>query len=262
MPIPPGPAHAARPVAGEVGEDLAGRLSPAVGPIVQDQDDLLIVGTGLVGVLHDQRGLQAVVELDACMWVEPVGARVGDREGVLECFTALHCGHRQPWNAVHVVAQRKSVPVHRGGLRQLIDQPDPEPVTGTDADLGPWHGPVVGPGRNDTPTEIHDRRCCGECPGHHVAGRESSGLGPGDRRRTGQHQGRGSAAEQLGADVSTAQRDCPDCTELEHPPTPQTHLAPALNWAHGCDWLCNAARRLVNSFSSISPRANRSANIC
>ena len=66
------------------GQDLIRGVTRAVDPVIQDHGPVMVVVGGLGRVLHDQRPVQAPVELDADVGVVPVRAGLGDREPVGE----------------------------------------------------------------------------------------------------------------------------------------------------------------------------------
>ena len=175
------PVHAGHAPA-QGGQDLVGGVAGAVDPVVQDDSPLLIIRRWLGRVLHDQRSVQAPVELHAGVRVVPVGSGIGRGEPVGEGSAGRdgclgHCGH-----AVHVVAEGDAVPVHGGLGRQLVAQCGLNDVLFADPDLRPGHLPVIAPGVHDHAAEVYRASRRGQGDGHNAAGLVAGGLGRGDLR--------------------------------------------------------------------------------
>src|SRR3546814_11401000 len=96
------PAHAR---VAEPGKD--GVRVGAVEPVVEDEDELTVVVAWLVGVLDDERRVQAAVELGPDVGMEEVGAGVGGGELVVEPLARRHRRLGDTGDAVHVVAPRE-----------------------------------------------------------------------------------------------------------------------------------------------------------
>lgn len=111
----------------ELGEDgVRGGAAHPVDPVVQHHHPLLVVREGLLRVLDDERGVQPAVLLHTGVRMEPVRPRVRDREPVRERAARGDVPLGQPGDAVHVVAQREAVPVHGGGLGEVVGQGEGE----------------------------------------------------------------------------------------------------------------------------------------
>ena len=94
--------HAVHALA-KAGQHLVGRGARTVDPVVQDHGPFLVVRSGLGRVLHDQRGVQAPVQLDAGVRVEPVGARILGDEPIRERLPGFDGRLRDVGGSVHVV---------------------------------------------------------------------------------------------------------------------------------------------------------------
>ena len=139
----------------EVGEDLLGAGPDAVGPVVEDEDPLVVVAPGLVGVVDDERGVQAAVELQAGVGVEPVRARVGDDE--VERERAARVGPRG-WSPREPRPCRCGSPARasaRTGLRgQVVGDRDADPVPGGGPDRRSRDAVAERPGRRDAAAQV------------------------------------------------------------------------------------------------------------
>ena len=151
--------HTHRPVArapgrNEASHDLRRVRADTIGPVVKDQHPLGVVVARLGGVVDDERGVQAVVELQAVVRVEPVGAGIGDDEVEREPGTGggLRCG--DPWDAVHVVADGQAMPVHARRLGQVVAEVDDHPVPRGGAEGLAGDRGAVRPGIDDGPAEV------------------------------------------------------------------------------------------------------------
>ena len=123
----------------QVFKDLVRVGAGAVDPIVEHEHQLVVVVDFFVGVLDDQRSVQAAVELGADMRMEPVCSGVGDHEVVVELLAVRHGGLGQVRHAVHVVDEGDAVPVHGHVLWHGVGQLSPQPLALLEPDL---------PGRN------------------------------------------------------------------------------------------------------------------
>ena len=119
---------------GESLEDLLGAAADSGGPVIEHDDPLGVIPTGLGGVVDDDRYIHAEVGVQAGVRVGPVGARVGRAEAVGEARPGIDVrGGRR--GAIHVVAHSQSVPVHRRRVIQTVVHGDRDLV----ADVGPDH---------------------------------------------------------------------------------------------------------------------------
>lgn len=161
----------------ELGEDgVRGGAVHPVDPVVQDDHPLLVVGEGLLGVLDDERGVQAAVLLDAGVRVEPVRPRGGDGELVREGPARGDVPLGQPRDPVHVVAQCEAVPVQGGGLGEVVGQGEGERAARGGPDLLARQLVPVRPGADgDAGAEVER----GGGGGHLDLGERAGGLAGG-----------------------------------------------------------------------------------
>ena len=138
-------------------------------------------------VLHDQRPVQAPVQLDADVRVVPVGAGLGDGEGVgeLPAGRDRHLGHAG--HAVHVVADGHAVPVHGRLNRKPVHQQRLQDLALAHPDLRTRDLAAEAPRRNDRPAEVDVPGLRGHA-GLHGTGAMPGGLGRGDLRAAGPDQ--------------------------------------------------------------------------
>lgn len=94
----------AHTVATESSQQLGRRRTPSVGPIIEDEHDILVVLPGLSRVGDDQGRVETGVELHADVRMEPVRPRVGDDEVVVERRARSGGTLGEIGYAVHVVA--------------------------------------------------------------------------------------------------------------------------------------------------------------
>lgn len=90
--------------------------------------------------------------------MEPVGSRAGGGEPIGERLAGPYRWLGEVVNTVHVVAQRETVPMDGGVLRQIIAERDLDDIAFGDSQLSSRHDPVVGPGLNRGGTELQRRR--------------------------------------------------------------------------------------------------------
>ena len=132
------------------------------------------------------------------MGMKPIGARVGDRELVALTTSGRDRLLGEPGNTIHVVADRQSMPVHRGGVRKRVGHIDLQPFTAPHSDLRAGKNSSERPRRHIHTTQIDGGRPRGHrdgtdrpggpkpclfCGGHHwIAGQHTP---PRCRRPTG-----------------------------------------------------------------------------
>ena len=162
--------------------DLVRCLADAVGPVVEHDDPFGIVGAGLGRIVHDHRQIQPVVGVKAGVWVGPVGARMSEGEPVGEVGAGADV-RAGGFGAVHVVADRHAVPMHRGGVIEPVGDRDGELV----ADIGPNQRPgnrvAVGQRSGQRASQVNGGRLWRQCGGDGSPGMGPRRFGGGDSRR-------------------------------------------------------------------------------
>ena len=97
----------------EVGKFLlGGGAVDAVEPVVDHEYLIDISGHRIVGILDDEWGVQASVELEGGMRVEEVGPRVGECELVGERCAGIDRRLGEVVNAVHVITDGDAMPMN------------------------------------------------------------------------------------------------------------------------------------------------------
>lgn len=170
----------------EFGEDgLRGGPVHPVDPVVQNHHPLLVVGEGLLRVLDDERRVQAPVQLESRVRVEPVRPRVRDGEPVRERRARRDVPLGQARHPVHVVAQGDAVPVQGGGLGEVVGQGHGEGAARGDPDLPAGQLVPVRPRADGEPAAEVERGGgggqldLGDGPGGLAGGLGGLHLGPG-----------------------------------------------------------------------------------
>ena len=163
-------------------QDLVRGVTRAVDPVVEDHGPVVVPVGRLGRVLHDQRPVQAPVELDADVGVVPVRAGLGDREPVSELPAGRDrlLGHAR--HAVHVVADGHAVPVHGRLDRKLVHQQRLNHLALAHPDLRARNLAAVAPRRHDPAAEVDGPGLGGHAGQHRAAGGVAGRLGGGDLR--------------------------------------------------------------------------------
>ena len=172
--------HAAHAVAQRV-QDLVGGVAGAVDPVIEHHGPVVVIVGRLGRVLHDQRPVQAPVQLDADVRVVPVRARLGDRERIGQLPAGRDRRLRHAGHAVHVVADGHAVPVHGGLGRKLVHQQRLQDLALAHPDLRTRDLAAEAPRRDDRPAQVDMPGLRGHA-GLHRAGGTAGRFGRGDLR--------------------------------------------------------------------------------
>ena len=192
----------------QIGVDLVRGLTDAVSPIVEHDHPLGVVVTRLTRIIDDERRVQAAVQLQARMGMEPVGSRVRDHEVEIERAPGIDGRGGDPGHAVHVISDRQPMPMDTGRLGKVITDCYLDPVTGRCSQRFAGHGVAVGPrGRDPSPeVDVHGSRIQRHRP--HGPGRGSSGLSGRDLGLAGEAAGAGAGRHtQRGTDSRHAHQE-------------------------------------------------------
>jgi hypothetical protein len=122
--------------------DVAKELTP-VNPPADGRGVALPAGR-LVWVVHDQRRVEAPVELQPAVRVKPVRTRVRYDELQSRRLPDGYLRGGDARDAVGVVADRQAVPVHAGRNGQSVADADREHIPGADTDQRTGNGTAVG----------------------------------------------------------------------------------------------------------------------
>ena len=172
--------HAAHAVA-QRGQDLVRGVARAVDPVIEHHGPVVIPVGGLGRILHDQRPVQAPVQLDADVRVVPVGAGFGDRERIGELPAGRDRRLRHARHAVHVVADGHAMPVHGGLDRKLVHQQGLQDLALAHPDLRTRDLAAEAPRRDDRAAQVDVPGLRGHA-GLHGSGGVPGRLGRGDLR--------------------------------------------------------------------------------
>ena len=112
-----------------------------------------VVAQCFVPGFDDQRAVKPLVRLGTGMGVIPVRSRIRHPEPVGEAL-AGHYRVLGEVRAIHGVFDRKTVPVHQRGLRQVVEDGHVEDVAFGDTDLRSRHAVAISPRRGLAASKI------------------------------------------------------------------------------------------------------------
>ena len=97
--------------------------------------------------MNNQGAVQTGLDLDVGrdVGVIPEGAGIWHDKFVDEALSGSDRINARQLDAIHLIGDAHAMPVDRGRLGQLVDEPDPDLVALPDADLRPRGGAVIGP---------------------------------------------------------------------------------------------------------------------
>ncbi len=100
-----------------------------------------------LGLVDDQRAMEAAIDLAGGMGVVPEGARIGRAEHVVEARAGRDRRLGEVRDAVHGIGQPDAVPVDAGRLGKLVHEPDAELLAALEPQRRARCGTAIAPAR-------------------------------------------------------------------------------------------------------------------